>query len=115
MTNRLTAMGLVLICKITANGCNIRSMQNENLISKAIKIVGLSKLASVCGIRYQSLQKWEAKGRLPRTDWTGETDYATRIEKATNGAVTRDQLLNFKRNDQAGDSKPLASTGECHA
>ena len=82
-------------------------MQNENLISKAIKIVGLSKLATVCGIRYQSLQKWEAKGRLPRTDWTGETDYASRIEEATKGAVTRDQLLNLKRNDESTSGKPL--------
>lgn len=90
-------------------------MQNENLISQAIKIVGLSKLAAICGIRYQSLQKWQAKGRLPRTDWTGETDYASRIEEATKGAVTRDQLLNLKRNDQSAAGKPHAGTGECYA
>lgn len=90
-------------------------MQNENLISKAIKIVGLSKLAAACGIRYQSLQKWEAKGRLPRTDWTGETDYARRIEEATKGAVTRDELLNFKRSEEPGGAKPHRDTEACHA
>lgn len=90
-------------------------MQNENLISQAIKIVGLSKLAAICGIRYQSLQKWQAKGRLPRTDWTGETDYASRIEEATKGAVTRDQLLNLKRNDQSTSEKPHSDSEACHA
>lgn len=87
----------------------------ENLISKSIAIVGLRALARFCGVTPQAIYKWETKGSLPRTDWTGETDYASRIEEATKGAITRDQLLNFKRNDQAGDSKPLASTGECHA
>lgn len=78
----------------------------ENLISKAIEIVGLCKLAQVCGVKHQSIYRWEAKGCLPRTDWTGETDYASRIEEATKGAVTRDQLLNLKRNDQSSSGKP---------
>ena len=78
----------------------------ENLISKAIEIVGICRLANACGVRYQSIYKWEAKGRLPRTDWTGETDYASCIERATKGAVTRDQLLNLKRNDQSASGKP---------
>lgn len=90
-------------------------MQNENLISQAIKIVGLSKLASICGIRYQSLQKWQAKGRLPRTDWTGETNYASRIEEATKGVITRDQLLNLKRSDQSTSEKPHSDSEACHA
>lgn len=90
-------------------------MQNENLISQAIQIVGLSKLASICGIRYQSLQKWQAKGRLPRTDWTGETNYASRIEEATKGVITRDQLLNLKRSDQSTSEKPHSDSGACHA
>ncbi len=78
----------------------------ENLISKAIAIVGIRKLGKACGISYQSIYRWERNGRLPRTDWTGETDYASRIEEATKGAVTRDQLLNFKRNDETVVSKP---------
>ena len=78
----------------------------ENLISKAIEIVGLCKLAQLCGVKHQSIYRWEAKGCLPRTDWTGETDYARRIEDATKGAVTRDQLLNLKRNDDSTSGKP---------
>ena len=87
----------------------------ENLISKAIEIVGICKLATACGVRYQSIYKWEAKGRVPRTDWTGETDYASRIEEATKGVVTRDQLLNLKRSDQSTSEKPHSDSEACHA
>lgn len=78
----------------------------ENLISKAIEIVGLCKLAQVCGVKHQSIYRWVKKGALPRTDWTGETDYARCIETATKGQITRDQLLNLKRNDESGTGKP---------
>ena len=78
----------------------------ENLISKAIELTGLRALAKICGVTPQALYKWEAKGRVPRTDWTGETDYASRIEEATKGQITRDQLLNLKRNDQSAAGKP---------
>ena len=87
----------------------------ENLISKAIDLTGLTNLAKACGVTYQSVKRWEAKGRVPRTDWTGETDYASRIEEATKGVITRDQLLNLKRNDQSAAGKPHTGTGECHA
>lgn len=71
-------------------------MNNENLITQAIDITGLQSLAEACGISYQAVKKWEKAGRLPRTDWTGETNYAEIIEKATSGAITRDQLLTLK-------------------
>lgn len=87
----------------------------ENLISKAIELVGLCHLAQVCGVKHQSIYNWVKKGALPRTDWTGETDYARRIEEATKGVITRDQLLNLKRNDESEAGKPRAGTGECHA
>lgn len=79
---------------------------SETFLSKAIEIVGICKLAKACGVRHQAIYKWLSNGRLPRTDWTGETDYASRIEEATKGAVTRDQLLNLKRNDESGVGKP---------
>ena len=65
----------------------------QNLISQAIEIVGLAKLAKTLGITYQAIRKWEASGRLPRTEWTGETDYASLIEAATEGKVTKAALL----------------------
>lgn len=68
----------------------------QNLISLAVEIVGLAKLARALGVTYQAVRKWEAKGRLPRTEWTGETCYASLIELATEGKVTKDSLLSIK-------------------
>lgn len=64
-----------------------------NLISQAIEIVGLVRLAGALGVTYQAIRKWESKGRLPRTEWTGETDYAATIEAETGGKVSKAALL----------------------
>jgi len=66
---------------------------NTKFISKAIEILGLGPMASVCGVSYQAVRKWEKAGRLPRTEWTGETDYANLIQVATKGKVKRKELL----------------------
>ena len=73
-------------------GSKLVAMES-NLISKAIEIVGLANLARTLGVTYQAIRKWEAKGRLPRTEWTGETNYAALIEVATEGQVPRTSLL----------------------
>lgn len=64
------------------------------MITVAIDHVGLSKLAKACDVTYQAIRKWEKAGRLPRTEWTGETDYSAIIETETDGKVTKSQLLN---------------------
>jgi hypothetical protein len=46
-------------------------------------------------VTYQAVKKWAAKGRLPRTEWTGESHYASAIEKLTSGEVPRERLLNI--------------------
>lgn len=65
----------------------------DNLITQAIELVGLGQLATACGVTYQALRKWEKARRLPRTDWTGETNYAASIEAATDGVVSRGALM----------------------
>lgn len=67
-----------------------------NQISKAIEVAGLSVVAKACGVSYQAVRKWEGRWCLPRTEWTGETNYATAIERATDGVVTRAQLLSMR-------------------
>lgn len=62
-------------------------------LTKAIEVVGLSELARGLGVTYQAIRKWEAAGRLPRTEWTGETDYARRIVQMSGYAVSREDLL----------------------
>lgn len=69
-------------------------MQTElNPISKAIAICGLKQLETTCLVSYQAIRKWEKAGRLPRTEWTGETNYAEKIAQACENKVTREELL----------------------
>lgn len=70
-------------------------------IAKAIEIVGLSPLADRLGITYQAIRKWERAGRMPRTEFTGETQYSAQIEKLTKRKVTRSQLLAWGISDAA--------------
>ena len=69
-------------------------MIKQNPITEAINHVGLINLARAVGVTYQMVRKWESAGRLPRTDWTGETNYSAIIQKSTGGLVTRKELLN---------------------
>lgn len=56
-------------------------------------MVGLSKLARGCGVTHQAVRKWQAARRMPRTEWTGESNYSARIELMTQGAVKRQALM----------------------
>lgn len=66
---------------------------SKNLISAAIALVGLQPLAEECGVSYQAVRKWERAKKLPRTEWTGETAYAEKIERLTQGAIKKAELL----------------------
>ena len=52
----------------------------------------VAKLAAAIRVKGQTLHHWRTRG-MPRTDWTGETDYAKRIERATKRSVRADALL----------------------
>ena len=43
---------------------------------------GVIQAAKVCGVSRQAVDKWLAKGSLPRTEYTGETRYAERLAAA---------------------------------
>ena len=63
-------------------------------ISIAIERVGGPVTAArVCGVRRQAIDKWVAKGALPRTEYTGETTYASSLSAASNGQFTAEWLL----------------------
>jgi hypothetical protein len=70
----------------------MRAMQT-NPLTEAIRRVGLGRLAAGLGRSGQAVRKWEAAGRLPRTEWTGETTYAEQIERLTGGEITKQALL----------------------
>jgi len=69
-----------------------------NLLTKAKQIVGTTKLVKGLGVTLTTFYRWEKAGRLPRTEWTGESNYSSKIEELTEKQVTRDQLLSaFKK------------------
>lgn len=62
-------------------------------IDVAIEKVGLAQLARELGVTPPAIRKWQRVGRMPRTEWTAETQYAQRIAHLCAGALTAEQLL----------------------
>jgi DNA-binding transcriptional regulator YdaS (Cro superfamily) len=66
-------------------------------LERAVAILGgYSATGRVCGVSFMSVIKWVRKGHLPRTEWTGETNYADRIASAIDGIVSREELLSTR-------------------
>ena len=70
-----------------------------------------AKVASVCGVSARAVYKWMHSGRLPRTDYTGETSYASKIAEASEGSISADWLLQetLKESAQAKHEEPQAA------
>lgn len=54
----------------------------KNPIERVGRLLGISRAARLCGVSDKAVRKWMEAGRLPRTEATGETDYARRLAKA---------------------------------
>lgn len=56
---------------------------------------GVARSLGDQGIRITpwAVNKWLRAGRLPRTEYTGETHYARALERAVDGQVTAAELL----------------------
>lgn len=66
-------------------------------LERAVRILGgYSATGRVCGVSFMSVIKWVKKGHLPRTEWTGETNYAEKIASALDGIVSREELLSIR-------------------
>lgn len=65
-----------------------------SLLEKAVQQVGgVPACARICNISAPAVRKWLSRGRLPRTEYTGETHHAERMAAASNGAFTAEWLL----------------------
>jgi hypothetical protein len=66
----------------------------RDALESARQIIGsYASLGQVCGgISGQAVRKWSLLGYPPRTEYTGETTYASAIARATGGRVTEAQL-----------------------
>lgn len=84
-------------------------MQDEKLptLTEAIKEVGVTQISSACGCSVRSIYKWMKKGSLPRTDFTGETNYAEKIAKASHGKFTTELIKAISR-----PQKPIEMSAE---
>ena len=82
----------------------------ENTLEKAIRLCGIQVIARDLGVTYQAVHKWRTSG-FPRTEWTGETCYAAKIEALTHGQVTASDLLQENRNKKPGAPKAIPWRG----
>lgn len=51
-----------------------------------------NKMAKYLGLTQRGVNKWFHDGMPPRTEYTGETDYAERLSAAVGGEITPDEL-----------------------
>lgn len=57
------------------------------------KLGGVAQAATLCGVSQRAIYKWLSSGTLPRTEYTGETHYASRLAEASAGQFTAEWLL----------------------
>lgn len=74
-------------------------------IQEAADFLGAYRIAKVCGVKGPSVYKWLANGCLPRTEWTGETNYAALISAECEGKVSRAALLERPKTHHAVSEK----------
>ena len=61
-------------------------------LKDSITAIGVGAAADACGVSIRAVYKWMASGSLPRTDFTGETNYAERLAAASLGGFTAEWL-----------------------
>lgn len=94
------------------------TQDTRNALQIAIDALGPYKIAKLVGLRGPSIYKWRESGRLPRTEWTGETNYAEIIARACaehadiNPPITREQLLQLPPRAEA-NSAPASQEAAC--
>ncbi|MDY4280586.1 MAG: hypothetical protein SOX56_05870 [[Pasteurella] mairii] len=59
-------------------------------LSNLLDLVGVPKVASLCGISQRAVYKWRKSNSLPRTEYTDETNYSVVLSEALNGEYSAD-------------------------
>lgn len=60
-----------------------------NPIKRAVTAVGgIAAAAKLCGVSSRAVNKWIAAGRLPRTEYTGETRHAENLANGSRDSFT---------------------------
>ncbi|CDG90084.1 hypothetical protein [Xenorhabdus bovienii] len=65
-----------------------------NPIEIAIQAVGgRATAAKICGRSRVAIHKWIQNGCLPRTEYTGKTNYSRKLAEHSNGKLSEEWLL----------------------
>jgi hypothetical protein len=67
---------------------------------------GAATVAAACGVSPRAVYKWVASGCLPRTEYTGETDYADRI--AALASARGEHIVPFELRSSAAPKRTAA-------
>lgn len=95
------------------------TQDSRNALQKAIDALGPYKIAKLVKRRGPSIYKWRESGRLPRTEWTGETNYAEIIAHACaersdiDPPITREQLLQIPPRPSADSATSTQQEAAC--
>jgi hypothetical protein len=90
----------------------LRPEDFPNAVAYAFEAVGgIGAAARVCGRTYQALNKWRQAGVLPRTEYSGETNYADCLaaEAAKRGELFDGQWLRSAASPQRGGQAEQAA------
>ncbi|MBK8974127.1 MAG: hypothetical protein IPM37_23210 [Hahellaceae bacterium] len=69
-------------------------MNAENRIKSAVEMIGgVTVAATLCGVTRRSVYKWIERGRLPKSAYTGEKDYAEKLARHPGARFTANWLI----------------------
>lgn len=77
---------------------------NTNIISEIIALHGYAKIGRACGVTPQAVRKWEAAGKLPLTEFSGETAHAEVLAKLSGGMTTPAKLRSLAKRTRPNES-----------
>lgn len=67
---------------------------DETPLAKVVRSIGGQvKAGESCGVSAAMVGKWIRQQHLPRTEYTGETNYAEALSKATGGRYSKKWIL----------------------
>ena len=64
-----------------------------NYIEKLVQNVGVVTVKKATGVDARAIRRWVENGKMPRTEYSGETCYTEAILKIPNCCVTFSQLM----------------------
>ncbi|WHP46397.1 hypothetical protein QMO40_07110 [Mannheimia bovis] len=79
-----------------------------NDLKQIIESIGsVLKVSELLGVSHSAIHRWLIANALPRTEWTGETDYAQRLSDALGGKLSKTQILEIAHPRNNPKANPL--------